>query len=331
MISRRASLPPLLSCGIFLGLALAAGAARGDAMQAWSGASAMAGSKDYAGSLATSSNQTGPTASATDRWSRSTGFTPATMWGPGSVFPFTGRGHSFDASGTASARAGGAAESLLAVDARTSPGSAPGLGISLSGGSSIASAGWADDVIRISPASGGAMPGTIRVDLALEFGPSMGIDSQYYQGHGSGTFVARANEKEISVQHPLDISPAYAQTLFDSITTGERWVGKFHVDLAVDASGMSDTLSLMLTSSSPSWGSNTSTGGAWHNETLGITGVSFADGTSLAEKGYGVSFASSLVVPGTVPEPASVAVWSVATLVGLWAAGRGRSGVGRRG
>ncbi len=287
----------------------------------WAGASATA---SYDGG---SHNQTGATANASINWSSSTG--------PYNSLSGSGQFH-LGGSGTSSASAGSSAASLLTIQTNATgwdPGSTGGLGGSV--GQSTASASWTGDSIQLTTAPGAAFPTEIRLNLNFTFDTS----TLGYLSYGRGTpdwnfgsISATANDTSINVRMAspsfynsdglVPANPGYEVSAFDNLKdSGNGFkTGQFHIDLPVDSSGKTVPITLMLEAMSNA--SVTSNTGSWesHAATLGIASVTTTDGTSLSSLGYGVSFASGIIdtpQPAPVPEPASVAVWSIAAVVGL--------------
>lgn len=95
--------------------------------------------------------------------------------------------------------------------------------------------------------------------------------------------------------------------------------GTFDVKLALHPDGVSDPFSLTVTSGQsvqPNWW--TSSVNSVNSISLSLTGVTLPDGTPLSAVGYGVSFASGMILPEQpVPEPATYVVWGLLTLAAV--------------
>jgi hypothetical protein len=139
-----------------------------------------------------------------------------------------------------------------------------------------------------------------------------------------------ANGQEITIE-PAGVysyggGPVPMSGNFDSLTllptsnsSPYEYSGTFHFDLPLSKSGTSDPFQLVLTSL-PNTGLY-SNGGFYADQSarLALTGVTLPDGTSLAAAGYGVSSASGLLgEPSPVPEPTSLASWSLTALGACW-------------
>lgn len=306
MTTSRSWRSALILLGLCLSFVPSLRTARGDVIPLWSGASAKAGPN----------TQTGATATAQDQWSR--------LVEHGDLYgPYNG-GHFVTNQGSSSANASGLAAALLGVKTQATignPGSTGGWGVW--GWDATATAGWMNDsVILKAPTDGGAMPDSLRLEFSLSFDkpifpppPAPTLDLY-------GQVDIKVNGKLLQINSMTDLTPGAPGSFFDSVTDHlGRTVGTFHIDLPVDSAGESGPFSLSLTATSrasamSNWGAKTS-----QDATLSLDGLTFADGTSLASKGYGVSFASGLEFQ-TVPEPTSVALWSFITIGGALVARR---------
>lgn len=282
-----------------VGLALgtvAAGTARADAVRPWSGASASAGSTTNTGAMAT----------ASDQWDR-----PAGTYASGSE-------PTAQASGSSSARAGGPVGSLLTVDTRATLGSSNSAE-PVSGGTSTASARWADDVIRITPPPGASLPDQIQVRLALTFDTPTLASAP---GSPLGAITAQANGTKVTISDPTIQGREATFRQFDYVVWNDtKSVGRFYTNLNIGAGGESDPISLELAAESTanSLGKDGASGS--NHAVLGIDAVTFLDGTPLADRGYTVTYASAELVP----EPASVLAWTGLSMGGAWLVRRRRA------
>ncbi len=274
---------------------------RGAAITPWSGASAQAGSD----------RETGATASASDLSTKQVEFS--------SGYSGPGGGYFTTESEDATAVAGGSPEALLQIGTRAL---VEATGFAMDGvysGTVTASAGWADDAVQITTPAGLPMPESIRLQFRYNFNPE--DNSSYSSARGYfyyGYSRLQMNDKILKVSGTNSDSPGYEPEWFDSVTEiyGTA-VGTLHLDLSVDESGLSDPFSLSLEAQSSAF-SNSGTGlFNYHSNRLSLTGVTLTDGRSLGALGYGVSFISGLPSPEPVPEPASVALWSIVAIAGV--------------
>jgi len=86
----------------------------------------------------------------------------------------------------------------------------------------------------------------------------------------------------------------------------------------VDKAGVSAPFSLLLEASSPALAESNSSGSSFLQDFLGLKDVTFADGTSLATEGYGVSFGLGASLSAVRPRVALGRLWSVIALAGAW-------------
>lgn len=294
---------------------------RADAMKPWSGASAT--STNAVDLPPTTSTSAGATASTAKSWNRPISYYP----------PNRGPEEIFWSRGLAIGKAGESADKLLqtSVSAEGVPNFTAGT--RYDGSMAAATAGWKEDAVLLTPPAAGAMPDTIRLNFQLNFTTSSPNDGNRY-----GDLTLTANDKAIRV-HGADASgdPGYKASDFDTLAddpdrTALNWrqlsnkVGTFHIDLPVNANGVSDPFSLRLSTSTKIWTDQNDTnnflfGGI--QGVLSLDSVTLPDGTSLAEKGYGVAFASGLAglpsapSPRPIPEPATVATWALVAAAGL--------------
>ena len=291
---------------------------RADAMQPWDGATATA-SSDVNGTR-TGQSETDPKAYARDGWSYST---PSYLQSSDYA----------SAGGYSTASASGPAGTLLQVSTQTNIFDHSTYPINpdapVGAGSSSASASWLGDSVLITPPPGSPMPDSIRLQFGLTFNPPIYTDPSSPTDGNYRTVQVSANNTTITINpadkdHPGKDLAHSSYSGFDSVSdTPAGRVGTFHLDLPVNQAGTSIPLNLFLEATSYAETTINHSASSFHDDVLGLTDVTFADGTSLASKGYGVTFASGLILsPQPVPEPTSIAVWSVVAIAGAWAARR---------
>ncbi|WZO98348.1 hypothetical protein EP7_005409 [Isosphaeraceae bacterium EP7] len=291
-----------LALGLGVCLASEGSAASGAAISTWSGASATAGA----------TTETGATASASDAWSRKVEYRGAYDYG--SI-----GGRFVNASGKASAAAGGSPDNLLSVDTHAyaeNPGTIEGT--SVHGGAATASARWSGDFLTISPPQGMAIPDSVQLHFGIEFNRQSDQGNFWNEYFRFGPATVVANEKTFNLR---DYWRDTELPRFDSAGPDSP-VGRFHIDLPVNAAGLSAPFSLSLEASSFAVAHSNDRGDVDHRLRLSLLGVTLADGTSLGSLGYQVSFASGLSSPEPVPEPASVAIWTLGAAACIVAARR---------
>jgi hypothetical protein len=286
--------------------------ARGDAIQPWAGASASTTVFDQTRS------QAGAIAGASGTGTQTVHYAGSPVFNPTQYFDIT-------VNGSASAGATGRADDLLDVSAHYNAGNPGTLGYGRPGVSPIsATASWSGDQVMVTPPVGGAMPDSVQLQFALTFQAPAGYPEASWQ---FGSMSVDANGKTIAITPSYESSvgggPVPMSGDFDSLkllptsnSTPYEYVGTFHVDLPLGQSGTSDPFHLAL-SAMPNTGL-ASNGGYYADQSgqLALTGVTLPDGTSLSSAGYGVSFASGLMGESTsVPEPTSVACWTLTALV----------------
>ncbi|QEH31581.1 hypothetical protein OJF2_00460 [Aquisphaera giovannonii] len=289
---------------VTLSALLDAAAARADAVKPWAGASASTTVFKQA------SSQSGATATASGAGDTDVsyiGYDRATYY-------------NITVHGSASASATGRADGLLEVGGHYNAGN-PGSMTGSAGpiGPLSATAGWDGDRVIVTPPAGGAMPGSVRLNFSLAFQGPPGYQDAVWQ---YGSLQVDANGRSIAIRPTGWIyGPPENRVTgeFDSLTASksaaDQYVGTFHIDLALNPSGVSDPFHLSL-SSLPNVGLMRN-GGYYSDQwaSLALTGVTLPDGSPLAAAGYGVSFASGLLVdPSPVPEPASLACWALVAL-----------------
>jgi hypothetical protein len=297
--------------------------ARADALSSpWGGASADTTVFDHTDS------HSGPTAGASGSDTRAVTYEGRTYTNSGVPLQYQ-----VTVNGSAHASATGEAANLLNVQTHyygPNPGS---LGyVQEIPGPVNATARWTNDVLTVTPPPGATTPDAVRLDLALKFTtpPNPNYDPSF------GSMTVTADGRQITITPPIGwYGLPYYPKAFDSLTTSADGmsVGTFHLDLPLDRSGASAPFQLAL-SSNPN-ARLQSNAGAYVDQSasLSLQAVTLPDGTPLASKGYGVSFASGMLgTPSTVPEPAPLACWGLASgaaaLLGL--ARRRRGGGGRR-
>jgi len=306
MIASRSYRLALILFGLCLSLLHALPPARGDAMQPWSGASATAGPDTHSGATASASNQ----------FSQKVEYSIPSSPTRGGYFDYAG--------GDSSATAGGSAAALLQVNTEGRVGNPGTTNVAVGiRDPATASSRWTNDTVTITPPAGSPIPDSIRLQFSLTFNPPDAyrrpVDFNY------GTVKVQANDKTIYIGVDGGGGNSYDPKDFDKVTKNpynpDPTVGTFHLDLPVNKSGVSAPFSLSLAAATAIFTDSNTSLDSFHRDVLGLTGVTFTDGTSLTAKGYGVSFASGLLSsPQPVPEPTSVALWSVVALAGAWIA-----------
>lgn len=280
-------------------------ASQAAALAPWSGAWAQAGPD----------RETGATASASDSFAKRVKFRSGyDSWeSPG------GGGHTTNVHGDATAVAGGSPETLLQIGTKAYVGATGYSYDTVYSGDVTASAGWTDDFVQITLRAGLLMPESIQLQFQYEFYPE--VMQPYWSGSGHayhGDSILQMNDKTIKIGSSYFYSPGYKPEWFDSVTDDYgRAVATLHLDLAVDNSGLSEPFSLSLAAQSSAFSNSSSGLSNFHSNRLSLTGITLADGTSLGSLGYGVTFVSGLTPPTPVPEPASIALWSLIAIVGV--------------
>ncbi|WP_206107592.1 hypothetical protein [Paludisphaera rhizosphaerae] len=235
-------------------------------------------------------------------------------------------------SSSASANATGQANNLLEVSGQHYAGDPGTTGTYADSARNIsATASWSGDQVIVTPTGDGAPPDSVRLEFALTF-RAPGYSSEERWMFGSMQVDANGRTITISPVTSYSSSDGYSTLRvggeFDSLSISPDippesgtyfYLGKFHIDVALDGSGVSDPFNLSL-SSLPRTGLFKNLGFfSYQWASLALTGVTLPDGTSLADAGYDVSFASGLIIDeAAVPEPASAACWSLAALGSYW-------------
>lgn len=236
---------------------------------------------------------------------------------------------------SASASASGQANNLLEVSGQYSAGNPGTTGTYADSARNIsATASWSGEQVIVTPAGNGATPDSVRLEFALTF-RAPGYSSEERWMFGSMRVDANGRTITISPVGNSSSSDGYSAMRvggeFDSLTISPSstfigspsgtyfYVGKFHIDVALDKSGVSDPFDLSL-SSFPKTGLFRNLGFfSYQWASLALSGVTLPDGTSLTDAGHDVSFASGLIIEeAAVPEPASLTCWSLAALGSCW-------------
>lgn len=212
------------------------------------------------------------------------------------------------AHGSATAIASGTTANLLSTDARfIAPfAAAP----SVWGQTVAASASWDGDRIQIQSAPGQALPDTIRVNFSIDYYdvPRREISDPI------ATITATFNGKSATIgegdraSSDLSALDSFTETPYNNIFSARQAL--FHIDLPVNALGLSDPFQVGLKEAaliSPSTG-NYYFAGLDYGVSLSLTSMTLADGKTPESEGYSVSFASGLQSPNPVPEPGVFAI-----------------------
>lgn len=328
MIRIRLCLAASLCLSPLIGLAPAT--ARADAMKPWAGASASVTHDVSTGGYGSpqASTSSGPTATASYEWADKVV----------TQSRYNDHGYLVGGSLSGSADAQGTSSELLRVKSLGGMGNPGSIYGSASAGILVSTAGWKEDAVLLTPPAAGALPDTIRLNFTMGFTADE-EPNYYYESHYAGMQLT-ANDKTIDIKKAtrqeyfgVPGTPGYKASDFDSLTDRQsvlvdnRYVnlkvGTFHIDLPVNASGVSDPFSLSLKATTNLYAESNSGASSALLGTLSLDSVTLPDGTLLADKGYGVAFASGMtgltsqVSPQPVPEPASVAMWAVVAAAGI--------------
>jgi hypothetical protein len=224
-------------------------------------------------------------------------------------------------SGNVAASAGGNAAQLLQVTAASNAPDPGTLGYSNTTGSASATASWTNDAAIVTAPAGSNLPDAIRLNFTLTFSAPIGAGGPYatltasYNGTQLGYYASDGNDPALGVHsNATNAGAVDSHTVTNSPGSNVpvAITDTFHIDLALNQSGVSAPFSLTL-ALSPFVGlvSNSNVDYSGLSGNIVLTGVTLADGTPLSALGDSVSFESGLGVPGVVPEPASLLVWGV--------------------